>query len=261
MVKECFSVKQVTDGKLQEKDYFVAQEVPVTICINQTQVVTFLCTPQHLDELALGYLLGEGIVKKIDDIEEIQQDVKSGMIYVAAKEYNKTAVQTLGKRYLTTGCGGGTSFYSLMDRKQTSRVSVDHVFPLSQLQEAMRYVSSNSELYASTGGVHTCALFSGQKLLVIREDVGRHNAADKVLGWFYRRQLNPARTYFVTTGRISSEILLKVTKAQIPLVLSRTAPTSLAVKLARELNVTVIGYMRGSRANIYAAAERIKVDC
>jgi len=256
-MKEKIAITRMKGEEKSTADDWVASEGPLTITLNRQEIVTFLCTPGHLEDLAVGYLLGEGLVKSVSLIEEIHFFKTEGILAVQVKSVNKVAMKTLGKRYLTTGCGSGSSFYHLMDEHMIDTVPARSKAQLRDLQAAMKMLQNNSPLFACTGGVHACALFSGEDMLVLREDIGRHNAADKVLGWFYRQNLAPEQTCFLTTGRISSEILLKVAKAAIPILVSRSAPTSLAVDIARRINLTLVGFLRGKRANVYAGEERI----
>jgi len=258
-MKQAINITKVeTTGEIKIEENFVPQEVPITVSVNQREIVTFLCTPTHLKELATGYLIGEGLLSQTVEISGVFVDEKCGTVNINTDCINKTALETLGKRYLTSGCGGGTSFYHLMDKK-TVKVESQSKFSLGDIISAKVKLQKASRLYSQTGSVHACGIFSEDKLLVVREDIGRHNAADKVLGWYYSEGLPPCKKFFVTTGRLSSEILLKVAKAGIPLIASGTGPTSLAVELAQELDVTIIGYLKKNRANIYTCPNRISV--
>ncbi len=258
-MKQAINVTKVeTTGEVKIEKKFVPQEFPVTVSVNQREIVTFLCTPTHLKELATGYLIGEGLLSKAVEITDINVDEKCGTVNINTDSVNKMALETLGKRYLTSGCGGGTSFYHLMDKK-TLKVESQDKISLENIVRAKFKLQKASELYAQTGSVHACGIFSEGKLLVVREDIGRHNAADKVLGWYYSEGITSCKKFFVTTGRLSSEILLKVAKAGIPIIASGTGPTSLAVELAQELNVTIVGYLRKNGANIYTYPHRILI--
>jgi len=235
----------------------VAVEAPITIFLNGREVVTFLCTPQFLADLAVGFLIGEGLIKDTADIIRIGVKKDQGLVEVEAKKENMIAGKTFGKRYLTSGCGKGTSFYGLMDSRQVHPITVKNQFKLEQIRRGIRVLQTDTALFKDTGGVHACALMGEDGLLVLREDIGRHNAADKVLGWLYHQKLDIEKVFFITTGRISSEILLKVAKTGISLLVSRSAPTSLAVEISREINMSMIGFMRGTRANIYVGEERV----
>jgi len=159
---------------------------------------------------------------------------------------------------ITTGCGKGTSMYHYHGKR---KMILSHLeVPIDVLSNGLKEMQSKSELYQTTGGVHSSALMhkSGE-IIVFREDVGRHNAADKILGFCINKNITMEDKIFLTSGRISSEIVGKVAHMQIPILISRAAPTSLAIDIAEELGLTVLGFVRGKRANIYTNAQRILI--
>ena len=233
----------------------VIVEAPLTIHFNERELVTLLCTPDHLDELAVGFLYSEGLLTVREDLQSVQVDTEKGMAWVAGRD-KPLAGQTFLKRYITTGCGKGTSFYNFHDtgnRPVTSELKV----PLEKLLERMREVQQGSELFARTGGVHSAGLCTEDRIEIFRDDIGRHNAADKIIGRCFLDELNLEDKMLITSGRISSEILLKTAKAGIPVLVSRSAPTALALEIAEQVGVTVAGFARGSRINIYTHPQRI----
>lgn len=239
-------------------DYLV-QELPVTIYSNGLEMVSLLCTPEYLDELALGFLVSEGFLENREELESVQVDREKAQVCVKIRRSHTSAEETFLKRYLTTGCGKGTSFSldKLEEFKQVTgqlRLTPDQVLALvSDLQE-------RSQLFKHTGAVHSSALALPEKIILYREDIGRHNAIDKILGWSFLQGEVLHSRIIVTSGRLSSEMVLKMARAGIPVVISRSAPTALAVKLAEKLGVTLVGFARGNRFNVYTHPERIYME-
>lgn len=246
---------RVKDGCREEITDPVIAEAPLTIYFNERELVTLLCTPEHLDELAVGFLHSEGLLAAREDFRSVRVDVENGLVWVEGKE-KVLAGQTFLKRYITTGCGKGTSFYSFHDTTSQPVKGNVKVSP-ETLLELMRRVQQGSELFARTGGVHSAALCSTDDIVLFRDDIGRHNAADKIIGRCFLDGLSVEDKIFLTSGRISSEILLKTAKAGISVLVSRSAPTALAIEIAEQVGVTVVGFARGSRLNIYTNPLRV----
>lgn len=233
----------------------VVIEAPLTIFLNERELVTLLCTPEHMDELAVGFLYSEGLLAGAKDLQSVQVDADKGLAWVIGNE-KVLAGQTFLKRYITTGCGKGTSFYAFHDTGSRPVIS-DLQVPAENLLALMRRVQQGSELFARTGGVHSTALCSAGEVLVFRDDIGRHNAADKIIGRCFLDGVTLDDKVLISSGRISSEILLKTAKAGIPVLVSRSAPTALAIEIAEQVGVTVAGFARGDRLNIYTHPQRI----
>lgn len=247
---------RIKDGLREEIKDPVVVEAPLTIFFNQRELVTLLCTPEHMDELAVGFLYSEGLLADRKDFPSVQVDTEKGLAWVDGKE-KTLAGQTFLKRYITTGCGKGTSFYTFHDAADRPAVG-DVKVTVEKLLALMRRVQQGSELFARTGGVHSAALCSTEDMLIFRDDIGRHNAADKIIGRCFLDEMPMSDKIFVTSGRISSEILLKTAKAGVPVLVSRSAPTALAIEIAEQVGVTVAGFARGSRLNIYTHPQRIE---
>ncbi|MFZ5640163.1 MAG: formate dehydrogenase accessory sulfurtransferase FdhD [Bacillota bacterium] len=246
---------RIKEGRREEILDPVVVEAPLTIYFNERELVTLLCTPEHLDELAVGFLYSEGLLGSREDFGSVLVDAGKGLVWVSGKE-KALAGQTFLKRYITTGCGKGTSFYSFHDTNSRS-VTGGLQVPAGDLLALMRKVQQSSELFARTGGVHSAALCTTGGIVIFRDDIGRHNAADKIIGRCLLDGVPMDDKIFITSGRISSEILLKTAKAGIPVLVSRSAPTALAIEIAGQVGVTVAGFARGSRLNIYTHPQRI----
>jgi len=231
----------------------VVREVPVTVYINGTELVTFLCTPHNLRYLVLGFLYLEGIIGSLDEIALLRVCDEEEMVEVRLTH----DVELPTRRVLTSGCGGGTTFANLT--MQTSKVDSALQVTPSQVLGLMRQLYGKAELYRATGGVHTSALSDGQQLLVVASDVGRHNTLDKIQGQCLLEGIDTRDRILLTTGRLSVEMLNKAAKMQVPVLVSRTSSTDLAVEMAKAWGITLIGYARGKQIHVYSGEERVKL--
>jgi len=247
-------VKVTAAGPVQETDV-VATEVPVTILAADVEIATLMCTPEHLDDLARGFLFTSGL---IDPEEYLADEVDSALWVVRARLSRTVAPEQLSRRTFTSGCGKGVVFASLLEEAGATPLPSGFSLPAGRVQDLANWFRRYSDLHQATGGVHTVALsVEGREPALIRDDVGRHNAADKVVGRALRNGLNLSRTIMITSGRISSEIVHKSRRAGIPILVSLGAPTHQAVLLARQVNLTLIGFARQNRFSIFAAPERV----
>jgi FdhD protein len=234
-------------------------ERPVTIHLNDVEVATVQATPSDLEELAAGFLHAEGLLTRRDALEGIDVDAKRGFVWVSSAE---TVPGDLAERerYVTSGCGKGVTFASVGHARGldpvTSRRSIDP----GEVYDAVRALADAATMYRDTGGMHAAGLWIDERLAIAREDVGRHNAVDKVLGRAWLDGVDPASGLLVATGRISYEMAVKAAKARLPLVASRSAVTDLAAELGDRLGITLIGYARGGKLTVYTHPERVRTD-
>jgi FdhD protein len=231
----------------------------LTITVNGRELITLLTTGDANRELAVGFLLSEGFISKKEDLKSIRLDDDSGIVEAVLTADCSLAEELWGKRAVTSGCGKGATFYHLMDSLQAKQVSSGISVTPVQVYGLMKELNRLSELYRETGGVHNSALADGNSILIFREDIGRHNAVDKIRGASFLEDIPLQNKILVTTGRISSEIVVKVAKMGVPILISRSAPTSLALDLAERTGLTVIGYARGRRMTVYSGKERFRV--
>lgn len=251
-------VTELTQGEVNRKEDSLLVEVPLTLEVNGEEFVTLLCTPTALDDLVLGFLFSEGLVDGADDLAGCEVDEERGRVRVTTRRSHELAAKLYGKRTLTTGCGRGTIFYHVTDALKTRPVESSAVMSAAAIFTALKGWGDKAELFAETGCPHSAALLDADaKLLCLAEDAGRHNAVDKVIGRALRERWSREDKCLVTTGRISSEILIKTAKAGVPILVSRSAATALAVELAEELGITAAGFARGRRMNVYTHPERI----
>jgi FdhD protein len=250
-------ILRLTEAGKSSADDIVVREFPLTIVLNNQELVTLLCSPKNLDYLAVGFLSSEGLLKGKDEIKNIAVDDRRGVVRVETEEGNKQAGELLFKRLITSGCGRGASFYSAADIG--GQVKVESQVRISALEvfELVREFQHQSQIFRTTGGVHSAALCDTKSILVFSEDIGRHNAIDKIFGECILKDIPTDDRIIVTSGRVSSEILLKAAKRNIPLLISKSAPTDLGVRLANDLGVTLIGFVRGKRMNVYSNDWRI----
>jgi FdhD protein len=216
------------------------------IFVNQKKFITLLCSPQKLDCLVVGYLWLEKVIAALDDIARLDVSEVDGRADVTLTR----EVELPSERILTSGCGGGITFR--IDPRLFPRIRSSLRVRPEQLFQQMKELFAAAVNYRSSRGIHGAALADGDRLLVVAEDVGRHNAVDKVKGEALLKGIPTIDCVLLSTGRISSEMLLKAARMGVPLVASRTSPTEMAVSLAEQLGVTVVGYVKPGSLNLYA---------
>jgi FdhD protein len=255
----------------------VIAETPWVLYVDRREWVTFMCSPTDLHRLALGFLLSEGLIGALDDVWQLKVFLDENRVYMyfpeaglAGEMSMPTCEEASGsidvrlrrpagarseKRILTSGCGGGVTF----DDLSGSRPPLDSDLRITAEQVAglMRMLNEAAGLYRTSRGVHTSALAAPDQLLVLAEDVGRHNTLDKIRGACLLDRIDSRDRILISSGRISSEMIAKAHKMEAPIVMSRTSPTALSIRLAKAWNMTLIGYVRGRQLRIYAGAERV----
>jgi FdhD protein len=229
---------------------YVPTEMQLAIYVNQRELVTILCTPTKLNCLVIGFLYAEGIILSLGDVASMRvcEDDALADVMLSNPEYE---LPTL-KRTLTSGCGGGATF-----KTQGQRVDSDLVVTPREVLSLMKQLIEQMKLYRLSGGVHASALSDTKNLIVVAEDIGRHNTFYKIQGECLLRGISIRDRLLLSTGRVSSEMLLKAAGMQVPVVVSRTSPTGRGISLARELGIALVGYARGSRLSVYSHPERL----
>ncbi|HEY7748262.1 MAG TPA: formate dehydrogenase accessory sulfurtransferase FdhD [Aestuariivirgaceae bacterium] len=240
-------------------EQFVVTERPLTIYLNRQEIVTAMTIGDHPDWLAIGYLANQGMIEKGDEINGIDYDDDLGVVVV------RTPKQTdfenkLKKRTQTSGCAQGTMFGDLMENFARIELSKTATIRTSWLYRLMKTINMTPSLYLKAGAIHGCVLAQEDRVLVYLEDVGRHNAADKIAGWMFLNRTEASDKIFYTTGRLTSEMVIKCVQMGIPILASRSGFTASGVELAREANLTLIGRARGKRFIALAGEERIVFD-
>ncbi|KAF0207360.1 MAG: formate dehydrogenase accessory sulfurtransferase FdhD [Actinomycetota bacterium] len=233
-------------------------ERAVTIDMNGVEIATVQASPDDLEEMAVGFLVSEGLLNDREAFLGTDVDSKRGMVFVCSDEPVPDDL-VYRRRYITAGCGKGVTFASLGHTLGLEAVTSDVTVDSGELYDMMGQMARSSPAYRDTGGMHACALGRDGKVLLVREDVGRHNAVDKVLGraWIDRVPIEGA--VLLTTGRISYEMAVKAAKARVPVVVSRSAVTDLAAEVAQTVGVTLVGYARGGKLVVYTRPDRVSV--
>ena len=257
---EKFPILKFTEGGSSSIEDEVVRESPLTIILNNQELATLLCSPTNLRYLAIGFLFSEGLLNSKEEIKKIIVDDRRGVVRVETAGGEELAREALFKRFITAGCGRGASFYSATDVqgqvKVESRVEISTLEVLTLVNEFQQ----RSRIYRATGGVHSAALCDVKNILMFSEDIGRHNTIDKIFGECILNDIATEDHIIITSGRVSSEILLKVARRNVPIIISKSAPTNLGLRLAADLGVTVVGFVRGRRMNVYTHAGRIATD-
>jgi FdhD protein len=231
-------------------------ERQVTFLVNGTEIATVQATPDHLDELAVGFLVSEGVVPDVDAITSIETDVRRGLIMLSSAE-EAGAGRALRTRYFTSGCGKGMTFASPDDAEALRPLESSTTLEATALATLMAEMDRAASMHRETGGMHACALAADCAIQIVREDIGRHNALDKVCGRAWLDGRSPEDGVLLTTGRITYEMVIKAAKCATPIVASRKAVSDLAVEIADALGITLVGYVRGGHMTVFTHPRRI----
>ncbi|WP_035446359.1 formate dehydrogenase accessory sulfurtransferase FdhD [Bacillus sp. UNC41MFS5] len=235
-------------------------EYPISLLINGYEIAIFQLTKYNLDDWTYGYLFSEGFIQDANEIDSIVINEELSTINVTLRiDFDQEQFFSKKKHY-TAGCGRGVTFFSMTDVKNFMKITSKVSYQLSYLLKKRSEFAQRSELYLETGGMHGACIVDEDGRMTIREDIGRHNAVDKIIGYAIKNHLQPERLMLLTTGRVSYEMLSKAAKFGFPVIGSRTAATKQAVQLAKYLNLEVVGYLRGKMATIYTTAGRVTND-
>jgi len=245
-------------GEWTDQTISVVQEMPLTIFLNDKEIVTLLCTGSHLEALTVGFLKFEGFIDKRENIKDIDVDEKKGLIFVQIDTDPVMEKKLLFKRVITSGCGKGTIFYHAIDSLLTKKIESSLVINAEQIFFLMSNVNKNSSLYKKSRGVHNTALATPNEILLFRTDIGRHNAVDMIYGKCFLDGIPLEDKVLLTTGRITSEVLLKTGKMRVPFLISRNVATQHAITLAQDIGITVVGDVRGNKFIVYTHPERVQ---
>lgn len=230
-------------------------ETPVSLTVNGEVWITFMCTPIHLEALSVGFLYNEGIIKSMDEVADARVCEHGDNVDVWL---NHAAEQPTNWRR-TSGCTGGVTAVDLLAKPNVNFEENRFTVQPDAIMELVEKLFESQELYRDTGGVHTSALSDGEKVIVAADDIGRHNTLDKIAGLCLMNNLWPENRILITTGRISSEMLQKAAQLNAPILISRTSPSSLSIEMAERYGITLIGYARKHRFNVYSNGQRIGV--
>lgn len=251
------SILKANGPLLESMEDTVVREVPLTIHYNREEIATLLCSPSQTEELTLGFLFNEGFIRVPEDVYEIRLDSADHMVWVEGKPC-VLQKELMSKRFVSACCGKSrASFCFANDVLMVEPLESTHQISLQEAYDYAKFLQSYLPLFQETGGIHSGGVGCQGQVLLTSYDIGRHNVFDKLSGESFRAKLNLENHVIFFSGRVSSEILLKVAKMKVPILIARGAPTDMALSQATALNITVAGFAREKRLNIYTCPERI----
>ncbi|MGB3782302.1 formate dehydrogenase accessory sulfurtransferase FdhD [Priestia megaterium] len=253
------TVLRFKNGQMESVEDKIVTEFPVTVKINEEEFVTMVCSPQYIEDMVIGYLASEGVIRAYTEIKNIWVQEKEGYVHVTIDKLNPYFQNLQNKRYITSCCGASRQGFVFINDALTAKKMNDISVELSikDCFQLMNKLQQSAATFQETGGVHNAAICDKNGFMLSRMDIGRHNALDKLYGYCLKHHISIRDKVVVFSGRISSEILLKVAKIGCEVVLSKSAPTELALNLAEELGITTVGFIRNDSLNIYTCPERI----
>ena len=242
-------------GSLQTK---IAGEYPLTIHVDGREVVTLMTLGTHPETLALGFLRNQRLIQDIEEVASVEVNWSEEAVHIATRHGKGIAdwQEKMAHRSVTSGCGQGTVFSCVLDKLYEVRLPRVTV-PRSTIYGLVKAVARENEIYKAAGAVHGCALCRGEEVLLFVEDVGRHNAADTISGRMWLDRISGDDKIFYTTGRLTSEIVMKIAHMGIPVLLSRSGVTHMGLELARDLGITMIARAKGKQFIVYSGGENI----
>lgn len=254
-------LKTIIIEKFKDDDSFEVEDVTIqesrlNVFLNGTKAISMMCIPKDQDAHAIGFLMSEDVISSVDDIESLEISDEGLRVDITAK-INENSLQNLYKeKTLTSGCGGGVTGtvagnLEIPFNQTTFKIKPETIY--TEVKEFYR----DSELYNLTGCVHKAMLYLEDGMTVTAEDIGRHNAIDKAVGKCKLNKIDTTKAVLFVSGRLSSEMVTKAVMHRIPMVISRTAPTHLGVKTAHDHGITIIGFARGRKMNVYTHSGRI----
>ena len=251
-------VIRITDGREERTGDVVVDEAPLTLYLNGKELVTLVCLPRDLEELAVGFLYTEGLLRRKSDLRGLELDLARGIISVNATP--SEAEQDFLRRYVTSCCGRGrAAFYFVNDARNLEPVTAPLEIDPFTVGALMADLEKGARTFHLTGGAHAAALAAPDGIIYLYEDVGRHNAVDKVCGRVFLEGLSARDKLLLLSGRVTAEMVVKAARLGVPVLVSRAAPTNLALELAGSLGLTVIGFARGNRMNVYTYPVRVRL--
>ncbi len=243
----------------QKVETSVVVERPLTLYLNGQEIVTMMTIGDYPQYLAVGYLINQNMLKAGDEVTAVDHDSEIDTVVVRTK--GKTNFEEkLKKKTLTSGCAQGTAFGDLMEKFDEIALPKDAVLKTSWLYRLTKKINTAPSLYLEAGAIHGCVLCEEDRPLIYMEDVGRHNAIDKIAGYMFLNKISPVGKLFYTTGRLTSEMVIKTVQMRIPILISRSGFTAWGVDLARKAGLTLIGRAKGARFIALSGAERIVYD-
>ncbi|MEK9976678.1 MAG: formate dehydrogenase accessory sulfurtransferase FdhD [Gammaproteobacteria bacterium] len=250
----------VVDEYNNERSFSITGELPLTIYVDKKEIVTLMTLGHYPEALVVGYLRNQGIIEDISQLKSVHVDWSVNAAAVKTNSLDLSKVSNkLKHRVVTSGCGQGTTFGGIMDELKSNKVN-DFMIKQSTIYHLLKLLHDKNEIYRKSGAVHGCALCDNDKILDFVEDVGRHNAVDAIAGHMWLNDISGNDKLFYTTGRLTSEMVIKVAQMNIPTLLSRSGITEMGLSVARETNVTLLGRAKGKHFLVYNGKDKIEFD-
>ena len=247
------------DERGQAQEIYLVGERALTIYVDRQEIVTLMTIGSHPELLTLGYLKNQGFFEHLTELRVVQVDWETEAVAVVSAQSESDFSEQMKQRTVTTGCGQGTVFGRLMEKLQKIKVPGVKV-KQSILYAMLAEVSANNEVYKQSGAVHGCAICEGSRIELFVEDVGRHNAVDAIAGYMWLNNISGSNKIFYTTGRLTSEMVIKVTQMGIPILLSRSGTTQMGLAMAQQAGVTLISRAKGQRFLVLNGADKVIFD-
>ena len=249
----------ISTGTSKKITDYVAEEKPLHLFVNTTYWATILCSPSNLKELAVGHLLSEGILKSTNEIEEVNLKESESSCYVKLKPKinvdERMSLSRLHARIVTSACGSSSPYQY---QRKPAIIKSNLTVKATVVFNSVNQLNFKAELFRQTGGVHAAAIYKADgSLVALAEDVGRHNAVDKAIGIAALNQPDFGECFLASSGRLSGDIVFKAAKVGLPIVASLAAALDSGITMAEAAHLTLAGFVRGKRMNIYNASERI----
>jgi FdhD protein len=255
---------EVVDEHGERSRTSIPAERPLTVYVDRRELVTLMTLGAHPEWLVLGYLRNQRLVRSLDEVESITVDWDVGAAAVKTRRGIAKFKERTAKRVVTTGCGQGSVFGGLMDEVESIRLPDASVASITQAQlyGLLNAIRLQESTYKSAGSVHGCALFQGEQMLLFVEDVGRHNAIDTIAGWMWLQDaaMPTHDKVFYTTGRLTSEMIIKSAQMGVPIVVSRSGITQMGLEIAQQLGLCAIGRATNKHFLCYAGAQRLHLQ-
>ncbi|MBP0628071.1 MULTISPECIES: formate dehydrogenase accessory sulfurtransferase FdhD [unclassified Cupriavidus] len=249
---------EVVDEQGRVRAAYLPGERPLTVYLDKRELVTLMTLGGAPEHLVLGYLRNQRLVESIEDIAAVQVDWETESAAVTTRTGVDRIEERTARRVVTTGCGQGTVFGSLLDEVDNIRLPVDTTLDQDTLYGIIDTIRLQQSVYKQAGSVHGCALFKGTELLMFVEDVGRHNAVDAIAGRMWLEGMTGADKIFYTTGRLTSEMVIKGAQMGIPFLLSRSGVTQMGYQMAKRVNLTLFARCTGKHFLLYTGRERFR---
>jgi FdhD protein len=250
----------VTDEYNNERNFPITGELPLTIYLDKREIVTLMTLGHYPEALVIGYLRNQGIIDKISDLKSVHVDWSVNTAAVTSNGLDLKRINNkLKHKVVTSGCGQGTTFGGIMDELKEKKVGPFNI-KQSTIYKLLKLLHDKNEVYRASGAVHGCALCSSCRILDFVEDVGRHNAVDAIAGNMWLNDIQGEGKIFYTTGRLTSEMVIKVAQMNIGVLLSRSGITEMGLNVARETNVILLGRAKGKHFLVYNGRENIDFD-